>query len=147
MARWTARTWRLLDEVGKDNIFIFGLTAEEVEKRRPHYSPWDIYHGDEEIRRALQLIERDFFSMMEPGIFRPVTRSLLEGGDYYMLLADLRDFILTQERVDSAYQDKESWDRKAIINVVCAGKFSSDRTIKQYASEIWRLEPCMITPN
>ena len=137
----------ILDEVGKDNIFIFGLTAEEVEKRRPHYSPWDIYHGDEEIRRALQLIERDFFSMMEPGIFRPVTRSLLEGGDYYMLLADLRDFILTQERVDSAYQDKESWDRKAIINVVCAGKFSSDRTIKQYASEIWRLEPCMITPN
>ena len=130
------------EEVGKDNIFIFGLTAEEVEKRRPAYSPWDIYHGDDEIRRAIQMIERDFFSMMEPGIFRPVTWSLLEGGDYYMLLADLRDFISTQERADAAYRDEAGWDRKAIINVARAGKFSSDRTIKQYASEIWRLEAC-----
>ena len=85
----------ILEEVGKDNIFIFGLTAEEAEKRRPHYTPWDIYHGDEEIRRAVQLIERDFFSMMEPGIFGPLTRSLLEGGDHYMLLADLPDYIRT----------------------------------------------------
>ena len=137
----------ILDEVGKDNIFIFGLTAEEVEKRRPHYSPWDVYHRDGEIRQALQMIERDFFSMMEPGIFRPVTWSLLEGGDYYMLLADLRDFILTQERADAAYRDEDGWDRKAIINVARAGKFSSDRAIKQYASEIWRLEPCATAPN
>ena len=84
----------ILEEVGKDNIFIFGLTAEEVEQRRPFYSPLDVYNADDEIRRAVQLIERDFFNMMEPGIFRPVTRSLLEGGDYYMLLADLRDYIL-----------------------------------------------------
>ena len=137
----------ILDEVGKDNIFIFGLTAEEVEKRRPAYSPWDIYHGDDEICRAIQMIERDFFSMMAPGIFRPVIWSLLEGGDYYMLLADLRDFILTQERADAAYRDEGGWDRKAIINVARAGKFSSDRTIKQYASEIWRLEPCATAPS
>jgi starch phosphorylase len=136
----------ILEEVGKENIFIFGLTAQEVEERRPFYNPWNLYHADEEIRLAVQLIERDFFSMMEPGIFRPVTRSLLEGGDYYMLLADLRDFILTQERVDAAYQDREGWDRKAIINVARTAKFSSDRAIKQYASEIWRLEPCKITP-
>ncbi len=84
----------ILEEVGKDNIFIFGLTAEEVEQRRPTYNPLDIYHADEEIRRAMELIERDFFNLMEPGIFRPVTWSLLEGGDYYMLLADLRDYIL-----------------------------------------------------
>jgi len=134
----------ILEEVGKDNIFIFGLTAEEAEKRRPHYTPWDIYHGDEEIRRAVQLIERDFFSMMEPGIFGPLTRSLLEGGDHYMLLADLPDYIRTQEGVDAAYQDRDAWDRKAVINVARAGKFSSDRAIKQYASEIWRLEPCAI---
>jgi len=136
----------ILEEVGKENIFIFGLTAQEVEERRPFYNPWNLYHADEEVRLAVQLIERDFFSMMEPGIFRPVTRSLLEGGDYYMLLADLRDFILTQERVDAAYQDREGWDRKAIINVARTAKFSSDRAIKQYASEIWRLEPCKITP-
>ena len=68
--------------------------------RRHFYNPWILYHADEEIRRAVQLIERDFFSMMKPGIFRPVTQSLLEGGDYYMLLADFRDYIETQERVD-----------------------------------------------
>jgi starch phosphorylase len=134
----------ILEEVGKENIFIFGLTAEEVERRRPLYNPWDIYNSDDEIRRAVQMIERDFFSMMEPGIFRPITRSLLEGGDYYMLLADLRDYILTQERVEAAYKDSDGWDRKAIINVARAGKFSSDRAIQQYASEIWRLEPCAI---
>ncbi len=136
----------ILEEVGKDNIFIFGLTAEEVEQRRPLYSPWDVYNADDEIRRAVQMIERDFFSMMEPGIFRPITRTLLEGGDYYMLLADLRNYILTQERVDAAYKDPDGWDRKAIINVARAGKFSSDRAIQQYASEIWRLKPCAIAP-
>jgi starch phosphorylase len=136
----------ILEEVGKDNIFIFGLTAEEVEQRRPFYSPFDVYHADDEIRRAVQMIERDFFNMMEPGIFRPVTRSILEGGDYYMLLADLRDYILTQDRVDAAYQDRDAWDRMAIINVARAGKFSSDRAIQQYASEIWHVEPCTIAP-
>ena len=136
----------MLEEVGKENIFIFGLTTEEVEQRRPLYNPWEIYNADEEIRRAVQMIERDFFSMMEPGIFSPVIRSLLEGGDQYMLLADLRDYILTQERVDALYQDRDAWDRKAILNVARVGKFSSDRAIKQYASEIWRLEPCPIAP-
>ena len=132
----------ILEEVGRDNIFIFGLTAEEVEERRPHYNPWDVYHADDEIARAIGLIERDFFNMMEPGIFKPVIDSLLSGGDQYMLLADLRAYIETQERVDAAYQDQNAWDRKAIINVARAGKFSSDRAIQQYASEIWRLEPC-----
>ena len=136
----------ILEEAGKDNIFIFGLTAEEVEQRRHLYSPWDVYNADDEIRRAVQMIERDFFNMMEPGIFRPITRSLLEAGDYYMLLADLRNYILTQEQVDAAYQDPDAWDRKAIINVARAGKFSSDRAIQQYASEIWRLKPCKIAP-
>ena len=136
----------ILEEVGKDNIFIFGLTADEVDQRRPTYNPWNLYHADEEIRRAVQLIERDFFSMMEPGIFRPVTRSLLEGGDYYMLLADLRDYIETQERVDAAYKDPGGWDRKAIINVARAGKFSSDRSIQEYASQIWHLQPCAVVP-
>ena len=84
--------------------------------------------------------------MLEPGIFRPVTRSLCRRGDHYMLLADFRDYIQTQDRVDAAYQDRNGWNRKAILNVARAGKFSSDRTIREYASEIWHLRPCAVVP-
>ena len=132
----------ILEEVGEENVFIFGLKAEEVERHRSGYNPWDVYHSDAEIRRAFQLIEKDFFSLLEPGIFRPITESLLNGGDHYMLLADLRSYIQTQERVDGAYRDIEGWAKRAILNVARAGKFSSDRTIKEYASEVWHLEPC-----
>ncbi|MBI4657354.1 MAG: glycogen/starch/alpha-glucan phosphorylase [Verrucomicrobia bacterium] len=134
----------ILEEVGQENIFIFGLTAEEVEKGRAAYNPWDIYHHDEEVRHALDLIERDFFSMLEPGVFKPVVQSLLDWGDHYMLLADLRSYVETQERVDAAYKDRSGWDRKAILNVARAGKFSSDRTIREYASDIWHVQPCKV---
>jgi starch phosphorylase len=130
--------------VGKENIFIFGLTADEVEKRRPSYDPWVIYNSDEEIRRALDLIDRDFFSMLEPGVFRPLMQALLQGGDHYMLLADLRAYIQTQEQVDEAYKDHDGWVRKCILNVARSGKFSSDRTIGEYASQIWRVAPCEV---
>jgi starch phosphorylase len=133
----------IMQEVGEDNIFIFGLTAGQVETRRPAYNPREIYASDPEIRRAIDLIERDFFSMLEPGIFRPLTGELLSG-DHYMLLADLRDYIQTQDRVDAAYRDRAAWVRKAILNVARAGKFSSDRTTREYASQIWRVEPCEI---
>ncbi len=134
----------ICESVGEENFFAFGLTAQQVEERRGSYHPWDVYHDDEEIRRALQLIEQDFFSMVEPGVFQPVTHALLDGGDYYMLLADLRDYIGAQERVDSAYRDRDGWVRKAIVNVARAGNFSSDRAIREYASEIWHLEPCIV---
>jgi starch phosphorylase len=138
----------ILEEVGEENIFIFGLKASEVEQRRATYNPWDIYNHDEEIRRTITLIERDFFSMLEPGIFRPIVHSLLDGGDRYMLLADMRDYIQTQDRVDAAYRDVDAWGRKAILNVARAGKFSSDRAIKEYASEIWHVQPCDgVSPN
>jgi len=134
----------ILEQVGKDNIFIFGMTAEDVERRRVTYNPRGIYHSDEEIRQAMDLIQRNFFSMLEPGIFKPVVQSLLDWGDHYMLLADLRDYIETQEKVDGAYKDREGWTRKAILNVARAGKFSSDRAIREYMSEIWHAEPCKI---
>ena len=132
----------IMEEVGKDNIFIFGLTAPEVERRRPGYNPREIYHGDEEIRRAIDLIERNFFSMLEPGIFEPLTqafvpRSLYASGRFSRLHR-------TQDRVDAAYKDRNGWIRKAILNVARAGKFSSDRTIREYASEIWHVDPCEI---
>jgi starch phosphorylase len=135
----------IMEEVGKDNIFIFGLTAQDVERCRPTYNPYEIYNSDEEIRQAIDLIQRDFFNMLEPGIFKPLTEALLSHGDHYMLLADFRDYIETQDRVDAAYRDRSGWIRKAILNVARAGKFSSDRTIAEYASEIWRVDPCEIT--
>jgi starch phosphorylase len=134
----------ILEEVGAENMFIFGLKAEEVEARRAGYNPWDIYHQDEEIRRALDMIRGDFFSMVEPGIFQPIIRALLDYGDHYMLLADLRDYISTQERVDVAYKERQAWTRMAILNVARAGKFSSDRTIQEYTSEIWHVSPCPV---
>lgn len=134
----------ILQEVGRENIFIFGMSAEEVEQRRATYNPWDFYHSDEEVRQALELIRRDFFSMLEPGIFQPIVHSLLEGGDRYMLLADLRSYADSQAQVEVAFANHEEWDRKAILNIARAGKFSSDRTIREYASEIWHVEPCRV---
>lgn len=128
------------EEVGDENIFIFGLTAEQVESLRNNYNPGEIYMTDEEIRRAIDLIRDDFFSLDEPGIFRPIVANLLEGGDYYMLLADLRSYLDAQSRVDEAYRDQEVWAEKAVINIARTGRFSSDRTIAEYASEIWGVE-------
>src|ERR1019366_5671765 len=103
----------ILEEVGPDNIFIFGLTADEVERRRAGYNPREIYNYDTEIRQAIDLIEGDFFSMLEPGIFRPLIHGLLSPGDRYMVLADLRAYILTQDRADAAYKDRGGWIGKA----------------------------------
>jgi starch phosphorylase len=136
----------IMEEVGDDNIFIFGLTAPEVERLRPGYNPRDIYYSDDEIRRAIDLIECDCFSLSEPGIFRPITETLLSLRENYMVLADLRAYIQTQDRVDRAYRDRGGWVRKAILNVARSGKFSSDRTIQEYASGIWHVEPCPVTP-
>ncbi|MGO9016430.1 MAG: glycogen/starch/alpha-glucan phosphorylase [Dissulfurispiraceae bacterium] len=130
------------EEVGHDNIFIFGMTADEVEQRRPSYSAFDVYNSDEEIRRAMQLIEEDFFSLFEPGIFRPIVQALLYEGDRYMLLADMREYIEAQARVDASYKEPAQWYEKAILNVARSGKFSSDRTIGEYVSDIWHVEPC-----
>jgi starch phosphorylase len=134
------------EEVGEDNIFIFGLTAPEVERFRSGYRPRDIYESDDEIRRAIDLIECDCFSLSEPGIFRPLSEMLLSPGERYMVLADLRAYIQTQDRVDRAYKDRTGWVRKSILNVARSGKFSSDRTIQEYATEIWHVEPCPIAP-
>jgi starch phosphorylase len=132
------------EEVGDDNIYIFGMRTEEVAKKQPSYNPWQIYNSDDEVKQALDLIKCDFFSMLEPGIFQPIIDSLLNHGDTYMLLEDLRSYIEAQEMVDHDYRHEELWDRKAIINVARSGKFSSDRTITEYARDIWHIEPCDI---
>lgn len=129
------------DAVGDENMFLFGLRAEQVDELRPVYSARAIYHADPEIRRAIDMIRRNVFCILNPGLFDPLIRSLLDYNDHYMLLADLRDYIETQERVEKLYRQPDEWDRKALINVARSGRFSSDRTIREYAKEIWHLDP------
>ena len=132
-------------EVGDENMFIFGLRTEQVEELRPVYSSRAIYHADPEIRRAVDMIRRNVFCLLTPGTFDPIIRSLLDYNDYYMLLADLRDYVLTQDRVDELYGQPLKWDSKALINVARSGKFSSDRTIREYARDIWHIEPVKVS--
>ena len=134
----------ILEEVGPENIFMFGLTADEVARLRPSYHPWEVFHANGEIRRALRMIEEDFFSLFEPGIFRPVLHNLLDGGDPFMILADLPSFVEAQDRADAFYRDPAAWDEKAILNVARGGRFSADRAIREYASEIWKVSPCPV---
>jgi len=131
-------------EVGDDNIFIFGLTAAEVAARRPHYDPWEIYRNDPELARAVDMIGGGAFSPGEPELFRPIVDSLLTRGDHFLLLADYASYVACQERVAATYRDESAWTRKSILNVANMAKFSSDRTIRQYADEIWRVSPVRV---
>ena len=140
------------EEAGPENVFIFGLTAQQVADLATHYNPWACIQDDVEIRETLDLISSGHFSAEEPGIFDPIRAALLPGtgpdfgeqGDRYMHLADLRPYINTHQAVDALYGKPEEWARKAILNVARSGKFSSDRAIGEYAREIWRVTPCPI---
>ena len=131
----------IMEEVGEDNIFIFGLTAEEVAARQPEYDPAWHYDNDPETHAAIDLIAAGAFSPGEPRVFDPLRRTLLEDGDAYLHLADLTSYCQAQQQVADAYRDPEDWSRKAILNVAASGKFSSDRTILEYAREIWQTPP------
>ncbi|MEE4378479.1 MAG: glycogen/starch/alpha-glucan phosphorylase [Candidatus Competibacteraceae bacterium] len=130
------------DEVGEDNIFIFGLTAAQVmEQKQQGYDPWHYYHSNEELKQVIDMIGSGYFSGGDRGRYSAVVDTLTHGGDRYMLLADFADYIACQERVDNLYRDTAEWSRQAIINVANMGKFSSDRTIQEYAQEIWNIKP------
>ena len=132
----------IADAVGEDNIFIFGLTEPEVQERKARgYAPRELYETDEEIRRALDAVASGEFSPEEPGRHRPIVSALLDGGDPYMVLADFRAYLDAQARVDAAYGDTAAWTRKSILNVARTGFFSSDRTVGEYAREIWGVAP------
>jgi len=137
-------TIEMAQEAGEENFFLFGLTAREVEGSRGWYSPYWHYENDPEIRAALDLIFSDYFSRNEPGVFEPLRATLLTNGDHYMHLADLRSYLEADQRLCEAYRDRETWGRKAILNVAGSGKFSSDRTIAEYATEIWEVKPCPV---
>jgi starch phosphorylase len=137
-------TIEMAEEAGEENFFLFGLTAEQVQDSRSWYNPHWHYEKEPETRAALDLIFNDHFSRDEPGIFKPIRETLLDRGDYYMHLADLTSYTQAQERLGQLYADPDAWARKAIINVACSGKFSSDRTIAEYAAGIWDAAPCPV---
>jgi starch phosphorylase len=131
------------EEVHEENIFIFGLTVEEVSELRTRgYNPWDYYHRDEELQAVVDWLGSSYFTPDEGTAFAPVHSSLLPGGDPFMVLADFRAYCDCQAKVDAAYRDKDHWARMAILNTARCGRFSSDRTIREYAEEIWKLPPC-----
>lgn len=132
----------ILEEVGDENIFIFGMTAAEVEERKRNgYNPWECYHGNSELKNVLDMIGSGYFSPAEPNRYRPIIDTLTYHGDRYMVLADYPAYVARQEDVAKLYQDQESWSRKAILNTANMGKFSSDRTISEYARQIWNTAP------
>jgi len=137
-------TIEMAEEAGEENMFLFGLTVEQVENSRAWYNPYWHYENEPETRAALDLIFSDHFSRNEPGVFAPLRDMLLTQGDYYMHLADLTSYCDAQDRLGTLYADPSAWARKAILNVASSGKFSSDRSIAEYASEIWKVEPCPV---
>ena len=137
-------TIEMAEEAGEDNFFLFGLTADQVEGSRGWYNPHWHYDHDPDTRAALDMIAADYFSRYEPGIFAPLHNALLAEGDHYMHLADLKSYLAADHRLTELYADGEAWARKAILNVAGSGKFSSDRTIAQYAAEIWNAKPCPV---
>jgi len=134
----------IAEEAGEENAFMFGLTTEQVLGSREWYNPKWHYENDPETRAALDLIFDNHFSSDEPGIFEPIRETLITKGDFYMHLADLTGYVETQQKVMSTYRDRAAWSTKAIHNIARSGKFSSDRTILEYAKDIWGAKPCPV---
>ena len=138
-------TIEMAEEAGEENFFLFGLTADQVANSRGWYSPHWHYENEPETRAALDLIFSNHFSRHEPGVFEPLRETLLTGGDHYMHLADLTSYLQAHQRAGELYSDVDAWTRTAILNVAGSGKFSSDRTIAEYAAEIWKVKPCPVS--
>jgi len=133
------------EQVGDENFFLFGLTVDEVfERRAAGYDPRAIYREDEELQRVIDQIASGVFSGGDKGLFEPVIRSLLDR-DEYLTLADYRAYVARQEDVDRAFRDPDEWARKAILNVARCGFFSSDRAMREYAADIWKVTPLPVT--
>jgi starch phosphorylase len=137
-------TIEMAEEAGEENFFLFGLTADQVADSRGWYDPRWHYQNEPETRAALDLIFSNYFSRNEPGVFEPLYETLLTHGDHYMHLADLKSYLDADQRLHDLYLDRDTWAKKVILNIARSGKFSSDRTIAEYASEIWKAKPVPI---
>jgi glycogen phosphorylase len=132
----------IMEEVGLENFFLFGLKTEEVDHlRAADYNPYRIYESDPELKRVIDQIATGLFSPAEPHLFAPIVDALLHHGDYFLLLADYRSYIEAQQRVDVLFENKDEWTRKTILNTANMGKFSSDRAVMEYANKIWDIQP------
>jgi starch phosphorylase len=132
------------DEVGPENFFLFGLTAEEVRERRAAgHHPWDYYHSDPHLREAVDLVNSGHFSHGDTNLFKPLVDSLMKY-DPYMLFADYQSYVDCQEQVSQAYKNRDNWTRMSILNTARMGKFSSDRAIREYGKEIWDAKPVKV---
>lgn len=134
----------IMEEVGKENIFICGHTAEEIKGLRGHYDPLRYCSADGELRAVIDMLSSGFFSRLEPELFRPLIDALLGKGDSYLVLADFASYAECQRKVSQAYKDQDRWTRMSIMNVANMGYFSIDRTTQAYAEEIWKIKPVPI---
>jgi starch phosphorylase len=135
------------EQVGDENFFLFGLTADEVQRRkREGYNPHQIYDANPQLREVIDLISSGHFSNGDRNLFRPLVDSLLYHDDY-MLLADFDSYLAAQAKVDEAWRDTEHWTRMSILNVARCGKFSSDRSIREYCHDIWDVRPMEVLPD
>ncbi|MDP2172159.1 MAG: glycogen/starch/alpha-glucan phosphorylase [Candidatus Cloacimonadaceae bacterium] len=135
----------MAEEIGAENMFIFGMSADEVTQlKHSGYDPYDWYSNDPELKRVIDSIADDTFCAREPGIFLPIVKSLLEGGDPYLMLTDFQSYLKASKHVDELYQNRDEWIKKAIINIARIGKFSSDRAIREYAEDIWKIKPLLL---
>jgi glycogen phosphorylase len=137
-------TIEMAEAAGEDNFFLFGLTADQVAGSRGWYSPYWHYDHEPETHAALDLIFSGHFNRNEPGIFEPIRHALLTGGDHYMHLADLKAYLEADRRLVELYADQDAWAQKVIANIANSGRFSSDRSIAEYAAEIWDAKPCWV---
>src|SRR3954470_7458856 len=137
-------TIEMAEEAGEENFFLFGLTADQVAGSRDWYSPQWHYDNEAETRAALDMIFADHFSRNEPDVFGQLRETLLTGGDFYMHLADLTSYVDASDHLGALYEDRHAWARMAILNIARSGQFSSDRTIAEYAAEIWNAKACPI---
>ncbi|WP_353370715.1 glycogen/starch/alpha-glucan phosphorylase [Aliiglaciecola sp. NS0011-25] len=135
----------IAEEVGDENIFIFGLTVEEVDKLHAKgYNPYDYYYQNAELKAILDWLETDYFTPGKPGALSSLKHSLLDGGDPYLVLADFEAYSQAQNKVDIAYRDSKDWARMAILNCARMGKFTSDRSVQDYVDRIWKLDACEV---
>jgi starch phosphorylase len=129
-------------EIGDENIFIFGLRTNEVDELHSRgYNPWDYYNKSPELKQVMDLISSGYFSPEDTGMFNPIYDSLLNGGDRFLVMADFDAYVKCQDQVAKCYRDQEEWTKKSILNVARMGKFSSDRAIGEYAKDIWGVKP------
>ena len=141
----------IVEEVGEENAFIFGLSSDEVinYENNGGYDPTEIFNNDPDVRKVLMQLINGTYAPNDPDLFRPLYNSLLNTlstsrADTYFILKDFKSYAAAQEKVEAAYRNEKGWAKSAILNVACSGKFTSDRTIQEYVDDIWKLDKVVI---